>query len=73
METQNEVENAQQKLLSKNLDFIVLNSLREPGAGFGHSTNKITILDQAGNRKAYALKSKKEVAQDIFVKVREMM
>ncbi len=64
LETENEKANALQKLESKNLDFIVLNSLRDSGAGFGHDTNKITILDKNG-AKDFDLKSKKEVAHDI--------
>ncbi len=59
-----EAEHAQDKLRRKNLNFIVLNSLRDAGAGFRHDTNKITILDAEGST-AYPLKSKKEVAADI--------
>ncbi|MCI7783259.1 MAG: phosphopantothenoylcysteine decarboxylase, partial [Parabacteroides sp.] len=47
------------------LDFIVLNSLRDAGAGFRCDTNKITLLNQAGETKAFPLKSKQEVATDI--------
>lgn len=64
LETDHEAEHAQNKLRSKNLNFIVLNSLRDAGAGFRHDTNKITILDAEGST-AYPLKSKKEVAADI--------
>lgn len=64
LETDHEAEHAQNKLRGKNLNFIVLNSLRDAGAGFRHDTNKITILDAEGST-AYPLKSKKEVAADI--------
>lgn len=66
LETQDEVGNAKKKLLSKNLDFIVLNSLRDAGAGFGHDTNKIMILDRQDQQVVFPLKSKAEVAQDIL-------
>lgn len=65
LETNNELENAQDKLYSKNADFIVLNSLHDDGAGFGSDTNKITILAREGTKKNYSLKDKKEVAKDI--------
>lgn len=69
LETNNEIANAKQKLQKKNLDFIVLNSLRSKGAGFGFDTNKITIIDKAGVQTDYKLKSKTEVAHDIVQKV----
>ncbi len=65
LETNNEIGNAQEKLHKKNLDFIVLNSLRDEGAGFQHDTNKITIIKES-ERLDYPLKSKKEVATDII-------
>ncbi|PKP49271.1 MAG: bifunctional phosphopantothenoylcysteine decarboxylase/phosphopantothenate--cysteine ligase CoaBC [Bacteroidetes bacterium HGW-Bacteroidetes-1] len=65
LETNNEVENALIKLRSKNLDLIILNSLSDPGAGFRHSTNKVTIIDRHENLKTFPLKSKTEVADDI--------
>jgi phosphopantothenoylcysteine decarboxylase/phosphopantothenate--cysteine ligase len=65
LETENEVSNAQAKLNSKNFDLIVLNSLRDPGAGFGHDTNKVTIIGRNALRKEFSLKTKKEVASDI--------
>ena len=68
LETENEKENAHQKLTSKNFDLIVLNSLRDPGAGFGHDTNKITIIDK-NNSQNFELKSKQEVAEDIIVAI----
>ncbi|UOB17678.1 bifunctional phosphopantothenoylcysteine decarboxylase/phosphopantothenate--cysteine ligase CoaBC [Abyssalbus ytuae] len=66
LETNNEENNAKQKLANKNLDAIVLNSLNDEGAGFGKSTNKITFIDKDLNIKAFKLKSKAEVAHDIF-------
>jgi len=66
LETDNGIENASRKLIDKNLDLIVLNSLTDPGAGFGHDTNKITILDKQNKQTNFELKSKKEVARDII-------
>ncbi len=66
LETDHEIENAQDKVRRKNLDFIVLNSLRDKGAGFRTDTNKITIVDINGDRTSYPLKSKNEVAGDIL-------
>ena len=63
LETDNEEANAQRKLDKKNLDYIVLNSLRDKGAGFGVDTNKVTIIGRDGSRKESPLMSKKEVAQ----------
>ncbi len=65
LETNNEKENAVKKLQSKNADMIVLNSLNDAGAGFGHDTNKITIFDKTGKEHPFETKSKKEVAVDI--------
>lgn len=65
LETQNEQNNAMAKLEKKNLDFIVLNSLRTPGAGFKVDTNQVTIIERNGNQTAFELKSKQSVAQDI--------
>ncbi len=65
LETDNEETNAQSKLLRKNLDFIILNSLRNEGAGFQTDTNQITIIDKLGKKTDYPLKSKQEVAKDI--------
>ena len=65
LETDNERENAIKKLHAKNLDWIVLNSLRDTGAGFGHDTNKITVIEKDGQTHEFALKSKTEVAQDL--------
>lgn len=65
LETEQEQLNAGKKLESKNFDLIVLNSLNDKGAGFGHDTNKITIIDRQQHAKTFELKSKKEVAEDI--------
>ena len=65
LETNDETKNAQRKLERKNLDFIVLNSLNDQGAGFRCDTNKITIIDRQGAT-PYPLKSKQEVARDII-------
>lgn len=65
LETDNELENARKKLESKNFDMIVLNSLKDAGAGFGHDTNKITIIARDNKILSFELKSKKEVADDI--------
>jgi phosphopantothenoylcysteine decarboxylase / phosphopantothenate---cysteine ligase len=65
LETEQEHANAIKKLDSKNFDLIVLNSLNDKGAGFGHDTNKITIIDRQQKVKTFELKSKKEVAKDI--------
>lgn len=65
LETNDELQNAKKKLERKNLDFIVLNSLQEKGAGFGGDTNKVTILTRNDYYVSFGLKSKKEVAKDI--------
>lgn len=65
LETQNEEENAKGKLQKKNLDMIVLNSLKDEGAGFQKDTNKIKILTQT-EQKEFSLKSKEDVAKDIL-------
>jgi phosphopantothenoylcysteine decarboxylase/phosphopantothenate--cysteine ligase len=72
LETDNEIEHATEKLARKNLDIIILNSLRESGAGFGHDTNKITIIDRYNNIDKFELKSKKEAAEDILDKIVSM-
>jgi phosphopantothenoylcysteine decarboxylase/phosphopantothenate--cysteine ligase len=69
LETDNEINNAMAKLLRKNMDLIVLNSLKEDGAGFGHDTNKITIIDRNNNIDKFELKSKEEAARDILDKI----
>ena len=65
LETEKEQDNALKKLESKNFDMIVLNSLKDAGAGFGHDTNKITIIDRQHKMTSFALKDKKAVAKDI--------
>lgn len=65
LETQNEEENAKGKLVKKNLDMIVLNSLRDEGAGFANATNKIKIFTPT-EEQSFTLKSKEEVACDIL-------
>ncbi|MBG6132090.1 phosphopantothenoylcysteine decarboxylase/phosphopantothenate--cysteine ligase [Aquimarina sp. EL_43] len=66
LETENEEENAKNKLKNKNLDLIVLNSLNDKGAGFKGQTNKVTLINHKLEIKAFDLKTKSEVAQDIF-------
>ena len=73
LETDNEFENALSKLQRKNLDAIVLNSLKDKGAGFGKETNKITIISGDGESVQYPLKDKKEVASDIVDYVENML
>ena len=66
LETHDEQQNALKKIASKNFDLIVLNSLQDNGAGFGHDTNKVSIIDKANNIARFELKSKTEVAKDII-------
>lgn len=66
LETNDEQTNAAEKLRKKNLDFIVLNSLNDEGAGFQHDTNKISIITPDNKVTEYPLKSKAEVAKDII-------
>jgi len=73
LETNDEEENAIQKLKNKNLDFIVLNSLNDTGAGFKGDTNKITIINDKLQKTAFSLKSKEEVARDICNTLAEMI
>jgi phosphopantothenoylcysteine decarboxylase / phosphopantothenate---cysteine ligase len=73
LETENEEQHAIEKLNKKNLDAIVLNSLNDAGAGFATDTNKITIIDRAGKKDIFTLKSKKEVAADICNKLEQLM
>lgn len=69
LETNNEIENSKSKLIRKNLDMIVLNTLNDEGAGFEGDTNKVTIIDKNNKEEKFELKSKSEVAQDIFNKI----
>ncbi len=71
LETHDEVAHARKKIASKNLDWIVLNSLSDDGSGFQVDTNRITILDAQGGVQEYPLKSKEEVAYDIVQKITE--
>ena len=73
LETENEEENAKDKLLRKNLDFIVLNSLKDKGAGFKADTNKVTIIDKNLELTTYSLKTKQEVAKDICQKIIDLI
>jgi phosphopantothenoylcysteine decarboxylase/phosphopantothenate--cysteine ligase len=66
LETDNEEEHARSKMKRKNLDFIVLNSLKDAGAGFRCDTNKVTILTRDGEKIPFEVKPKKEVASDII-------
>lgn len=72
LETNNEEFNAIEKLKKKNFDFIVLNSLKDEHAGFGHDTNKITIFAKNGQKEAYTLKSKTLVANDIIDTIEQL-
>jgi phosphopantothenoylcysteine decarboxylase/phosphopantothenate--cysteine ligase len=69
LETDNEVINAQEKMRRKNLDMIILNSLRDEGAGFGYDTNRITIIDSKNNIDTFELKPKDKVASDILNRI----
>jgi phosphopantothenoylcysteine decarboxylase / phosphopantothenate---cysteine ligase len=73
LETDNEIDNARKKLIAKNLDIIVLNSLKEEGAGFGYDTNKITLIDRNNIIDKFELKSKEEAAKDILDKIVSMI
>jgi phosphopantothenoylcysteine decarboxylase / phosphopantothenate---cysteine ligase len=72
LETNNELENAQKKMIAKNTDYIVLNSLRDEGAGFGGDTNKITILDRDGTNHSLPLQSKTAAAAAIINHILKM-
>ena len=69
LETENELENAKEKLINKNLDMIVLNSLNDKGAGFGYDSNKITIIEKDNKIEEFELKHKREVAKDIIDRI----
>ena len=69
LESDNEIINAKSKINKKNLDAIVLNSLRDEGAGFGHDTNKISYINSSGLIKKFKLKSKDKVSVDIFIEI----
>ncbi|AMR26023.1 phosphopantothenoylcysteine decarboxylase [Hymenobacter psoromatis] len=67
LETTDELVHAQDKLHRKNFDLVVLNSLRDAGAGFGHDTNKVTVLDRAGQVLNFELQAKSELAHALVV------
>lgn len=73
LETNNALQNALEKKEKKNFDLIVLNSLEDKGAGFGHDTNKVTIIGTDNNSSEFELKSKKEVAHDIVQAIIDAM
>ena len=73
LETDNELSNAKEKIKKKNLDAIILNSLADKGAGFQHSTNKITFIPAIGQHTTYPLKDKSEVAVDILAQIKMMI
>ncbi|MCK9628770.1 MAG: bifunctional phosphopantothenoylcysteine decarboxylase/phosphopantothenate--cysteine ligase CoaBC [Bacteroidales bacterium] len=73
LETDNELANASDKLLRKNLDAIVLNSLRDEGAGFGTDTNKVSIIGHDGSKQDFNLKSKRQVASDIVDYIEKLL
>lgn len=66
LETNNEVENAKSKLRRKNFDFVVLNSLNDIGAGFGHDTNQVVVLDKNETIRTFGLRPKSELAEDLL-------
>lgn len=73
LETENELAHAMDKLKRKNLDMIVLNSLKDAGAGFGHDTNKVTLIDAMGGNVSLPLASKQQVAAQIMEKALSIM
>lgn len=73
LETHDEVNHAKKKIESKNFDFIVLNSLQDEGAGFGHDTNKITIIDRHQHIQSFPLKSKTDAAHDIVEAIKQRL
>ena len=73
LETHEALANARRKLQSKNLDLLVLNSLQDAGAGFGHDTNRITLLHRDGSEQPFPLKTKNEVAADIVAALETLM
>jgi phosphopantothenoylcysteine decarboxylase/phosphopantothenate--cysteine ligase len=73
LETDNEEANALKKLKEKNLDCIVLNSLKTKGAGFGFDTNQVQLILKKGETKKFGLKPKHEVAKDIVNQVIELL
>lgn len=72
LETSNEMEHAREKLKKKNLDIVVMNSLRDEKAGFGYETNKVTLISASGKTASLGLKSKSEVASDLVDAIIEL-
>jgi phosphopantothenoylcysteine decarboxylase/phosphopantothenate--cysteine ligase len=66
LESSDELNYAREKLRQKNLDFVVMNSLREKGAGFGHDTNKVVVLSSDGKQETTELLTKEEIAKEIW-------
>ena len=73
LESNNELENAKGKLKNKNLDLIVLNSLQDKGAGFGGSTNKVSIISKDASVQEFELKSKTAVASDLMNEILKLL
>jgi phosphopantothenoylcysteine decarboxylase/phosphopantothenate--cysteine ligase len=73
LETHDEVNQAKKKIESKNFDLIVLNSLQDEGAGFGHDTNKITLIDRNHHIQSFPLKSKTDAARDIVEAIKQRL
>lgn len=73
LETDNELEHARQKLEKKNLDLVVLNSMQDPGAGFGTDTNQVTMIDSQGKIEKFDLKPKAQVALDLVQRIIKMI
>jgi phosphopantothenoylcysteine decarboxylase/phosphopantothenate--cysteine ligase len=73
LETENEIENATAKIVRKNLDFIVLNSLKDQGAGFKTDTKKVSFIDRHNHVEALPLQSKSDVARAIVAKIRSIV
>lgn len=73
LETENALANAQEKMQRKNCDLMVMNSLADVGAGFGHDTNRVTIIDRQGNVTNFGLRSKAEVAIDILTHISQLL
>ena len=73
LETDNEFENARRKLEKKNQDLVVLNSMKDRGAGFGTDTNRVTIIDRMGTAEKFELKPKAQVADDLVQRVIKMV
>ncbi|MEA1874642.1 MAG: bifunctional phosphopantothenoylcysteine decarboxylase/phosphopantothenate--cysteine ligase CoaBC [Bacteroidota bacterium] len=69
LETKNEMQNASEKIKKKNLDFIVLNSMKDKGTGFNFDTNQVTFIDKSGEITKFKLKLKNEVANDVVIKI----